>query len=184
MKTKSIVHTCACLTLLFLLAGAVLSQQTKRRVPTLTTEDVVSGRSSSVVVAPATSVPAEKAATEEAGGKIEWRRDIRSALDEASSSNKVVVVDVYTDWCGWCHKMDDNIYTSPRIAALSKDVVFLKVDAEDGAEGQQFAKQAKVTGYPTTFILDGEGAVIDTQKGYINSVPAFVSFVNRTRGKR
>ena len=185
MKKKPILNTCVCLTLLFSLSSTAMTQQGKPRVPTLTTEDVLSRRSSGTVVAPSPSAPAPKTRTAPpARGAIEWRRDIRTALEEASSNHKVVVVDVYTDWCGWCHKMDDNIYSSPQIAALSKDVVFLKLDAEDGAEGQQFAKQTKVTGYPTTFVLDGEGTVIDTAKGYIGSPPAFISFVNRARDKR
>ena len=184
MRKKTALHIFVCLSLLFSLAGTARTQQGKRRVPTLTTEDVLSGRSSAPVIVSSPSAPAPKSQPESARGPIEWRRDIRGALEEASSNHKVVVVDVYTDWCGWCHKMDENIYSSPQIAALSKDVVFLKLDAEDGAEGQQFAKQTKVTGYPTTFVLDGEGTVIDTAKGYIGSVPAFVSFVNRARDKR
>ncbi len=35
---------------------------------------------------------------------------------------------------------------------------------------QQFANQMGVTAYPFTVIMDGEGNVIDTRRGYMNIV--------------
>jgi len=160
------------------------AQESRHRVPTLTTDDVMSKRSV-VEIGDTSSLPAQpNSVSKFAKGSIDWRRDLRGALEEASSNRKVVVVDVYTDWCGWCHKMDDNIYSSPQVASLSKDAVFLKLNAEDGGEGERFAKQTGVTGFPTTFVLNSEGSVIDTAKGYVGSIPAFISFVNRARNKR
>ena len=96
----------------------------------------------------------------------------------------MVVVDVYTDWCVWCHRMDENIYSSSQVAALSSDVVFLKLNAEDGGEGQRFARQAGVTGFPTTFVLSGSGAVLEKAVGYVRSPSAFVAMVQRAGARR
>ncbi len=113
---------------------------------------------------------------------ITWRRSLDRAIEEAGSDKKIIVVDVYTTWCGWCRKMDENIYSSPQVAALSRNVVFVKLDAEDGGEGEQFAHKAGVRGYPTTVILNGSGRVIDSRPGYIQSPSAFVSYVESVRG--
>src|SRR5262249_10263048 len=50
--------------------------------------------------------------------KIAWEHGMRSALKSASADNRVIVVDVYTDWCGWCKRMDKFVYSDPKVAAL------------------------------------------------------------------
>ena len=105
---------------------------------------------------------------------------MRSALKTASDQNKVVVVDVYADWCGWCKRMDRTVYSDPKVAALGSEAVFLKLNAEDRGEGQQFARQNGVHGFPTTIILDRKGSVINKVTGYIGSPDKFVSLVERS----
>jgi thiol:disulfide interchange protein len=40
-----------------------------------------------------------------------WNEGYAKALKEG----KIVLVDAYTDWCGWCKKMDRDTYTNPTI---------------------------------------------------------------------
>jgi thiol:disulfide interchange protein len=174
----------------FLLTVGTTAQNRRRPAPSLTTEDVVYGRRSVALPEP---VPETVPRSEKSPGSkreplasrtIDWRRQLGDALNEASRDGRMVVVDVYTDWCVWCHRMDDNIYSSPQVAALSRDVVFLKLDAEDGGEGQRFARQAGVTGFPTTFVLSGSGAVLEKAVGYVRSPSAFVAIVERARARK
>ena len=52
-------------------------------------------------------------------------------LEQAKASHKKVLVDVYTEWCGWCAKMDTEVYTDPGIKDyLSKNFVVIKMNAE------------------------------------------------------
>jgi thiol-disulfide isomerase/thioredoxin len=128
--------------------GIVFAQE-RKHAPALTTDDVVTsgdrprvrpgddGRPTGPGVSGYTgSVPRE----------IAWEHDLRAALNNAEDGNRVVVVDVYTDWCGWCKKMDRDIYSDPQVAALGGDAVFLKLNAEDQGEGQRFAREAGVRG--------------------------------------
>ncbi|HYM01259.1 MAG TPA: thioredoxin family protein, partial [Blastocatellia bacterium] len=108
---------------------------------------------------------------------------LRSAIKSASDQNKLIVVDVYTDWCGWCKKMDRTVYSDPRVASLNNEVVFVKLNAEDRGEGQQFARQNRVNAFPTTIILDHKGSVINTVKGYIDSSQRFISMVERSKSR-
>ena len=168
-------------------AFAQSSARPSQRVPKLTNEDMLPASSMRTVVtevdtaAPHRPVPGNEI---EPGGRIVWHRDPNEAANLARPGNKLIIVDVYTDWCGWCRKMDQEIYTDPRVAALSRQHVFLKLNAEDRGAGEDFARQAGVTGFPTTVILNSEGRVLDTKKGFIPSPEAFVQFVRRARASQ
>jgi len=154
----------------------------KRRTPVLTNDDVGSVPRE-VIGVPAESVvrPSNLAKPEASRGPIEWHRDLRRAFEAAESDGKLVIVDVYTDWCGWCKKMDQNIYSNAMIAGLSKQQVFVKVNAEDRGQGQKFAEQMRVKGYPTTIILDGKGRVLNVAEGYISTPQAFLALVQEAQ---
>ena len=165
--------------------GIVFAQE-RKSVPALTTDDVVGsadrarvkpgddGRLTSPVVSGYTgAVPRE----------IAWEHDLHSALNRAEDGNRVVVVDVYTDWCGWCKKMDRNIYSDPQVAALGRDAVFLKLNAEDQGEGQRFAREAGVRGFPTTIVLDSRGRQLQQRVGYFSPATAFVKWVENTHAQ-
>ena len=85
----------------------------------------------------------------------------------ARTSKKMVVVDVYTDWCGWCKRLDREVYSAPSIGQLvGSKFVPLKLDAEDGGEGETFAKKWKIRGYPCTVVMDSTGTVKGMFYGY------------------
>jgi thioredoxin-related protein len=77
--------------------------------------------------------------------------------------------------------MDQTIYSNAMIAGLSKEQVFVKVNAEDRGQGQNFAEQMRVKGYPTTIILDGKGRVLNVAEGYIASPQAFLELVQQAQ---
>jgi thioredoxin-related protein len=50
---------------------------------------------------------------------------------ENNSDNKKYLVDVYTEWCGWCKVMDKKTFTDPAIQKyLKKNFHIVKFDAE------------------------------------------------------
>lgn len=153
-----------------------------RRTPVLTTDELGSAREA---VSPSAETAVRPSSSKDADvrGAIKWHRDLRQAIEVARAEGKLVVVDVYTDWCGWCRKMDKTVYADPAIVALSRQEVFVKINAEDGAEGQQFARKMRVRGYPTTIILDGQGKVLSVAQGYIASSKDFGEFVEDARGR-
>lgn len=55
--------------------------------------------------------------------------------DEAVAANaknpKMIFVDTYTDWCGWCKKMDASTFSDPVIAKyMNENYYSIKMDAE------------------------------------------------------
>lgn len=114
-----------------------------------------------------------------ANNSIFWQKDLDKALALAKANRTTVVVDVYTDWCGWCKRMDRDIYTHPQIISLSNRYVFLKLNAEDGSQGARFAQKNNVEGYPTTVIIDENGRYLRSVPGYPPSVQSFATFIER-----
>ncbi len=112
-----------------------------------------------------------------AAPKMPWR-DLDEGLAEAKRDNKPILVDVYTDWCGWCKRMDRTTYTDAAVLAyVEKTFVPIKLDAEE--EGRrasydsrlvswrQFADGFGVTGYPTTLFLQSDGRLITKVPGFV-----------------
>jgi thiol:disulfide interchange protein len=89
-----------------------------------------------------------------------------AALDRARTERKLVMVDVYTDWCGWCRKLDREVFADEQVAAAAKGVVAVRLDAEK--EGEKLAERFGVDGFPTVLFLDADGKLVKRVNGYVD----------------
>ena len=72
--------------------------------------------------------PAEKPAPPQQ--KIKWM-SFTEAYDLNKKKPKKIFVDVYTDWCGWCKKMDATTFLNPEIVKYMNDHFYcVKMNAE------------------------------------------------------
>jgi thioredoxin-related protein len=107
---------------------------------------------------------------------LSWR-GWDAGLREAEASQRPVLVDVYTDWCGWCRRMDRDVYgREPIRSYLSERFVTVKLNAESGEtaryDGRSFTSRSlatrfRVTGYPTTIFLRANGEHLVNVPGYV-----------------
>jgi thioredoxin-related protein len=111
-------------------------------------------------------------------GEVEWR-SWNAGLAEAASTNRPVLVDVYTEWCGWCKRMDRDVYSRADVREyLATHFVTIKLDAEASTpakyEGRSLtssgiAQRFRVSGYPTTVFLRANGEHLVNVPGYITA---------------
>lgn len=105
---------------------------------------------------------------------------------KAQSEKKKFVIDMYTDWCGWCKKMDASTFSDPQIVHyVNTNYIAIKFDAEQKGnltfkgEEHSFVKSgrsgyhtlaAKLTNgrlsYPTIVFLDENMDLIQAIPGY------------------
>ena len=101
--------------------------------------------------------------------QVAWRADVGTAMAEARASGKIVMVDVYTDWCGWCTKLDEETYSDPAVASLLSAIVAVKVNPEKGGAGAKFVEPYKITGFPNILFLDSTGKLLDRIDGFMDA---------------
>ena len=100
-----------------------------------------------------------------------------AGMKAAGANKRFVMVDVYTDWCGWCKRMDRDVFSNPEVREyLGKKFVTVRLNAEAGDaahyEGKDFtsrtlATRFGVTGYPTTIFLRANGDHLANVPGYL-----------------
>lgn len=104
---------------------------------------------------------------------------MEDAMASSSENNKKILVNVYTDWCGYCRQMDEEVYTTDRVQnALDEHYYAVRINAESSEQvtfnGQVMSMQdlamgLGATGYPTTIFLTEEGEPLGFQPGFIDS---------------
>lgn len=62
--------------------------------------------------------------------ELKWY-SLKEAMELTKKNPKKLFIDMYTDWCGWCKKMDAETFNNPAIAKyLTENFYLVKFDAE------------------------------------------------------
>ena len=65
-----------------------------------------------------------------AQAKVNWM-SWEEAVEASKTEPRLVFVDMYTSWCGWCKTMDRNTFANPVIAEVMNDHYYaVKMNAE------------------------------------------------------
>ena len=97
----------------------------------------------------------------------------------AQKKGKIMLVDVYTDWCGWCKRMDRDTYSQSEVIGLINiDYVAIKFNPEvEGTytfEGKKYSgnelagvlSKNQLGGYPTTIFYHPKNKKTTVIGGY------------------
>ncbi len=104
------------------------------------------------------------AAASSSTAPLQWIRWGTEATKRAEEESKLILVDVYADWCGPCKMMDRTTYMDSAVLEELKRFVTVKVDADTDTEA---ARKFSPGAIPTTAILNAKGETLLTRVGYI-----------------
>jgi thiol:disulfide interchange protein len=107
---------------------------------------------------------------------LPWERDLPTALARAGSEKKLVMVDMYTDWCGWCRRLDQTTLSDADVQRALERVVSVRLDAE--RDGRDVARRFNVDSYPTILFLNPSGDEVGRIPGYLEPRPFLAEIQN------
>ncbi|MFC2049111.1 thioredoxin family protein [Chlamydiota bacterium] len=107
--------------------------------------------------------------------QIKWYTNYAQAVQDAAKNHKpILMFFTGSDWCGWCKKMQQEIFSSPDfVSQVGNSFVFVDIDfpmnqqlpADVAQQNTQLKQKYGVTGYPTVIILDANENFI-AETGY------------------
>jgi protein disulfide-isomerase len=99
--------------------------------------------------------------------EAKWLTNYDQAVKQAAAEKKPLVMNFTgSDWCGWCIKLDKEVFSKPEfVEYANQNLVLLKLDfprdkelkASEKAQNEKLAKQYGVRGYPTIIVLNSAG---------------------------
>ena len=97
-----------------------------------------------------------------------WSHDIEKARVAARDTERLLLVDLYADWCSWCKVLDEEVFSTAEFLRYAGDkFVLLRVDVEDGAEGQALSERFAVMSLPMTLIADPDLVKVGQVSGFL-----------------
>ena len=100
--------------------------------------------------------------------RLPWIQSYEQALNQAQLEGKLILAYLFTDWCGYCKKMEAETFTDKTVIdEMSDRYVWLKLNAETDEEGRQLQGRFNITGYPGMLLLDGEGQEMGRISGFV-----------------
>ncbi len=118
--------------------------------------------------------------------EVNWI-SFEEALEKSKKSPKPILVDLYTDWCGWCKRMDATTYKDDIIVSyINTNFYAVKMDGEGkddityqgktfkfkpyGKNGYHELAAAILKGkmsYPSTAFFNADSQLLQTVPGYL-----------------
>lgn len=113
-------------------------------------------------------------------GGATWTTDYNDALRQAQRTNKKILLNFTgSDWCGWCKRLDAEVFSQPSFLDYVKDrYILVTVDfprktelPEDlRTQNKALARKHDISGFPTVIVLDEFGQFY-AKSGYVKGGP-------------
>jgi len=92
-------------------------------------------------------------------------QDLEGALAKAKTEHKLVLVDIYAEWCAQCKELDEKTWPDPAVRAwIQQNAVAVRIDTD--AKRKDLAQKLQIRSYPTVLLLDAEGQELRRSLGF------------------
>ena len=104
------------------------------------------------------------------------------AIATGLSDGKPVLIDIYAPWCGWCARMQQEVYGNPTLAAfVHENFAYGRLNIDDRETRHEFmgytltseelGHALGASGTPTTVFFTPEGVYLDRMPGFVALEP-------------
>jgi thiol:disulfide interchange protein DsbD len=92
-------------------------------------------------------------------------QDLEGALAKAKADHKLVLVDIYAEWCAQCKELDEKTWPDAAVTAwIQQNAVAIRIDTD--AKRKDLAEKLQIRSYPTVLLLDAEGRELRRSLGF------------------
>ena len=116
-----------------------------------------------------------KSEEKQTGKEFTIMTDFEIAKSQSKINNKpILLVFSGSDWCGWCVKLDKEVFSTPEFKKWAADNVIMviadfpavkKLPPELAEQNEKLKNTYRIEGFPTGLLLDADGNVT-AQTGY------------------
>lgn len=101
---------------------------------------------------------------------LSWETNLETALKKAKAENKAVLVNFTgSDWCKWCIKLSDEVFSKSEFEDFAKEnLILVKLDFPNSIKqteetkkyNNQLAQKYGIEGFPSILILNSSGTLV------------------------
>ncbi len=106
---------------------------------------------------------------------LNWETDLGIAMSKAKQENKTVLINFTgSDWCKWCFKLNDEVFSQSEFEDYAKDnLVLVRIDFPQNIQqsnatkmyNNSLAQRYGVEGFPTIILMNPNGRIL-AKTGY------------------
>ena len=108
-----------------------------------------------------------------------WLTTIDAAQKKAKAAHRLIFVDLFADWCGWCHRFEQEVIPSQVFQNATDNMVLLRLNTEDGKDGSKLARDYGIRSLPTFVVLNEDLMIAGQIRGYAPA-PDFVKMLKES----
>ena len=102
---------------------------------------------------------------QEITNETEWK----SVLAQSQKKAQAIFVMVHTSWCGYCRKMEREVYTKTKVADYHNTyLINVRIDGES-LFGIKFSEKHRVEAFPGLLFLNENESILQSIPGYLNA---------------